>query len=546
MKLKYIVGFILICIFAFAIRFYRVSSVPPALSWDEVSIGYNAWSILKTGRDEHGKYFPLDTFVSYGDYKPTLPVYLTVPFVFMFGLNEISVRLPSVVFGTLAVLLFSLLLFEVSSYFSKDNFGFKERSIFALIAAGVLSLSPWHIQLSRAGWEANIATTLILLGVYLLFLSLKNSKLWIVSMIPFVLTLYTFNSARYASPLILGSFIFLFLKQVIAAKKYVLMGAMICFISVLPILPHLLSPEARLRFKEVNIFTDTSVVETSNSRMEHDGNSMVSKIFDNRRIGYARSYLMHFFDNLEPWFLFVKGDGNPKFSLQDVGQLYIFESILLLYGIYKAFTFRSRISVFFVLWLIASLLPAGVARETPHALRIENSLPVFYFFVSVGVFAFVSPVFLKRSGMIKGISLATLYVLFFSYFLHNYFVHYPKEFSGEWQYGYKDAILFAESVKSKYSHIVLSDEIGRPYMYVSFYTKMDPSEHRNTIISSFDEAGFYNVKSLGKYIFTRSGIEKLESNTLYILRPQDVPASAHVLKDILLLNGKKVLTVFEI
>ena len=124
------------------------------------------------------------------------------------------------------------------------------------------------------------------------------------------------------------------------------MGAMICFISVLPILPHLLSPEARLRFKEVNIFTDTSVVETSNSRMEHDGNSMVSKIFDNRRIGYARSYLMHFFDNLEPWFLFVKGDGNPKFSLQDVGQLYIFESILLLYGIYKAFTFRSRISVF--------------------------------------------------------------------------------------------------------------------------------------------------------------------------------------------------------
>ena len=96
----------------------------------------------------------------------------------------------------------------------------------------------------------------------------------------------------------------------------------------------------------MNIFTDTSVVETSNSRMEHDGNSMVSKIFDNRRIGYARSYLMHFFDNLEPWFLFVKGDGNPKFSLQDVGQLYIFESILLLYGIYKAFTFRSRISVF--------------------------------------------------------------------------------------------------------------------------------------------------------------------------------------------------------
>ncbi|MEK7106456.1 MAG: hypothetical protein AAB895_03840, partial [Patescibacteria group bacterium] len=113
-------------------------------------------------------------------------------------------------------------------------------------------------------------------------------------------------------------------------------------------------------------------------------------------------------------------------------------------------------------------------------------------------------------------------------------------------YGYKDAILFAESVKSKYSQIVLSDEIGRPYMYVSFYTKMDPTEHRKIIQSYFDEAGFYEVKSLGKYIFTRRGIEKFDSNTLYILPPQGVPSSARVLKDIYLLNGKKVLTVFDI
>lgn len=546
MKKSYIAGLVLVCIFAFIIRFHRVDSNPPSLSWDEVSIGYNAWSILKTGRDEHGKFLPLDTFVSYGDYKPTLPVYLTVPFVFIFGLNETSVRLPTVASGTLAVLLFALLLFEISMYFPKDLFGLKERSIFALVGAGVLSVSPWHIQLSRAGWEANIATTLILFGVCLLFLSLKHPRLWMVSIMPFVLSLYTFNSARYAAPLVVVSFIILFFKNVLAAKKYVFVGALLCVVCTLPILPHLLSKEARLRYKEVNIFTDISVVETANARIAHDNGSLISQVFDNRRIGYARSYLMHFFDNLEPWFLFVKGDGNPKFSLQDVGELYIFESLLLVYGIYMAFTFRSRISAFFVLWLVASLLPAGVARETPHALRIENSLPVFYFFVSIGVYSFASPVFQKRSGMIKGIALISLYALFFSYFLHNYSVHYPKEFSGEWQYGYKDAILFAESVKSKYSHIVLSDEIGRPYMYVSFYTTMDPREHRSTIQSSFDNAGFYDVKSLGKYTFTRRGIDKFESNTLYILRPQDVPQTAHVLKDILLLNGKKVLTVFEI
>src|SRR5260221_9154250 len=99
----YIFFLLLIVGLAFTLRFYNVSDNPPALSWDEVSIGYNAYSILKTGKDEHGRFLPLDTFIAYGDYKPPLAIYLTVPFVAVFGLNELSVRLPSVLFGTMTV-----------------------------------------------------------------------------------------------------------------------------------------------------------------------------------------------------------------------------------------------------------------------------------------------------------------------------------------------------------------------------------------------------------------------------------------------------------
>jgi hypothetical protein len=166
--------------------------------------------------------------------------------------------------------------------------------------------------------------------------------------------------------------------------------------------------------------------------------------------------------------------------------------------------------------------------------------------VSVGVFASSVRALQKRWIFLKGISIVVLYGFFFTYFLHNYFIHYPKEFSGEWQYGYKDAILYAESVKNKYAHIVISEEIGRPYMYVSFYTKMDPLVHRNTIDSFFDDAGFYQVKKLGSYVFVRTGALRYEPNTLYILRPEEVPSAARILKDIFLLNGKKVLTVFEV
>jgi len=34
----------------------------------------------------------------------------------------------------------------------------KKRDIIALVAAGLLAVSPWHILLSRASYEANIAT----------------------------------------------------------------------------------------------------------------------------------------------------------------------------------------------------------------------------------------------------------------------------------------------------------------------------------------------------------------------------------------------------
>ena len=59
---------LLVFLLAFVLRVYKVTSDPPSLNWDEASIGYNAYSILKSGRDEWNKSFPLH-FKSYGEYK---------------------------------------------------------------------------------------------------------------------------------------------------------------------------------------------------------------------------------------------------------------------------------------------------------------------------------------------------------------------------------------------------------------------------------------------------------------------------------------------
>ena len=74
---------------AFMLRFWGLDHNPPSLNWDEVSHGYNAFSILKTGRDEWGAWFP-SIFRAFGDYKLPVYIYLTTLPVAIFGLNAFA------------------------------------------------------------------------------------------------------------------------------------------------------------------------------------------------------------------------------------------------------------------------------------------------------------------------------------------------------------------------------------------------------------------------------------------------------------------------
>ena len=111
-KKKNIILF-LIFLLAFFLRVYKINSIPGFLNRDEASIGYNAYSILKTAKDEHNKILPL-FFESFGDWKMPVYIYLTVPFVWLFGLEIYSVRLLSAIAGTLTFLVVYFLTKEIS------------------------------------------------------------------------------------------------------------------------------------------------------------------------------------------------------------------------------------------------------------------------------------------------------------------------------------------------------------------------------------------------------------------------------------------------
>ena len=138
-----------------------------------------------------------------------------------------------------------------------------------------------------------------------------------------------------------------------------------------------------------------------------------------------------------------------------------------------------------------------------------------------------------------------LFIGNFLYFWHNVTLHYPKEYSGEWQYGYKQAIEVAKAHKNDYDTIVLTESIGRPYIYALFYERYPLDKFTATKDASFDAAGFYNVYGFDTYRFTKEGVGAYTGKTLYILPPKDVPKQAHVIETIRVLNGTPVLVAFE-
>ena len=545
MKIKNYLLIALIILVAAFLRFYHLGSLPPGLTWDEAAWGYNAYSIGIDGRDEFGRFLPYDYLESFGDYKPPMYAYLDVVPVKVFGLNEFATRFPSALLGVLTVL---ITYFLVKRIFLNS----KKATSYALFSSSVLALSPWHILLSRAAFEANVATFFIVFGIWLFLKGIQDKKIFLVlSFTSFVLSFYTFNTARVVSPLIVLVLVLGFRKVLLKNKKYFFLACFVGLMLVLPIARYLVSPQAQLRFKEVNIFSDPETVITLNQEVKNDGNQLWSKIIHNRRTAYSVLYLNHYFDNLNLNFLFVKGDNNPKFSIQTVGQMYLFDLPFFLIGL--IYLFRKRESNWWIipLWLIVGIIPAATARETPHALRTEATLPTFQIIVAYGLVIFWSWTKKLRNLKLNKVLPLMVLILFianFFYFLHSYLFHYSTSFSRDWQYGSKDSIEYAKENIDNYDQIRYTTLLGRPYIYFLFYFKTDPKIFREKAVIEKDIFGFVTVSGFGKFLFAdnlhtpKKGNEKI----LYINDSRKVPKEAKILKNFYELDGNHIMTAYTL
>lgn len=516
------------------LRLSFLSQNPPSLYWDEVSLGYNAYSILTSGIDEHGEPFPLDRFIAFGDYKPPGYIYAAVPSLAWFGVNEVGVRFPSALAGILMTGVTYLLVVEL----------FRWRKL-ALLASFLTAISPWSLHLSRGAFEANLAALFHLLGIYLFLLSQRRGYTLVFSIIMFVLSFYTFNANRVIAPLMLLVLFILYHKVLWRIRGWVILSGIVGMLMILPSMRFLLDRESKLRFDEVSIFTALDPVVTANERINRSGNTALAKIINNRRVLFAGDFLKHYTDNFSGRFLFTHGDRNPRLHVQDMGQLYVIELPFLTIGAILLVKKRTREAMLLFLWMLIVPIPAGMARETPHALRIVSILPTYQIIIALGVL-YTWNFFKKRKY--SSVVLSAYCILLTAnvyYYLHHYYIHYPVEWSGEWQYGYKEMVQYIARHADQYDHIIITDRLSRAYVNTLFYSQYPVEHYVAQRKASRDWYGFWTVTDIGKIRFYNTDMNNLRGRILSVETPQSVPAGFARLEEVKNLKGETVFVIAE-
>ncbi len=508
----------LIVLIAVVLRFWQIGQVPISPDWDEAALGYNAYSILETGRDEYGKPTPI-VLQSFNDYKPALYAYLIIPFIKVMGLSVEAVRLPSAIFGVSTIV---AVYFLVKQLFDKKEI--------ALLCTFLLAISPWHIQFSRVAFESNIGLSLNIFLILFFLKSLKNKVFIIPAAVMGGLNLYVYQADRLFTPLLVLVLAFVYRKELLKmSKKYLSVAIIVGLIIALPmIIFTFTNKEALARAQGASILNAPIPLSNFNLAVRNltnkENHDLFGLIVDNRRAIYFKeligNYLWHYDFN---W-LFIQGESanplnvNLRHQAIGMGNLYLFELPFLLIGIYILLfgNFRKSTKLLLFLWFAIVPIPASITWDVPNSVRTLNFLPTFQILIALGILSTYD--FLKkyRFSVLAFFAIGVVGIFNFIYYLDAYFVQYNYLASQYWQYGYEKLIPYLKSVEGRYDRIVVFSKIplDQSYIFFLFYLKYPPRQYQENNNSSGEYKSFHKI---GKYEFRDSSLTVAEEDTQRIL-----------------------------
>lgn len=511
---------------AFILRIVGVGNTNSGFLGDEASVGYNAFSILKEGRDEYGRNFPL-YFESIGDFKYPVYSYLSVPFVKLFGLTEFSTRFLSVTTGTFSVVLLYLFVF----YLTRDK-------KLGLFSAFMLAISAWHIFFSRGAFEAIVGLFFSLLTIYfyLKLFDQRSRRLFILTILFFLLAIFSYPAYRIFLPLFL---IFLYVVKTFNGKlkgKSIAILFLSIFLTFLTLVSFA-SAESRSRANSL-LGGQLQVMNVNRSDLTFEdglaapGHTLLTRIYHNKLIDALLNYSSHYINQFNLDFYFVNGDKTrPFYNIPNTGLLYFFELATVPLGLLYLLKKNNKFLLVTVGWILISAIPSALVNEQPSSIRLIMMIPALAVISGAGVYSLVLWIHGFKQKYLKvffAVLFSFVFIFNVGYVIHQYYSHFPYHRPWYRDYGMKDIVGKVDRYKGNYDYVVMTSD---PYIFFLFYDKVTPSQFLSQAKLSERKVGSWErIERFGNIVF------KMDVNcpkvgrpkVLYVCKGDEVPQNSKV------------------
>ncbi len=473
--------FYIFLLIGFTLRFLQFGDVPTGLHGDEASIGYEAFSLLKTGADRWGYKLPA-YFLSWGSGQNTLYGYLSIPFIYIFGLNVFSVRLLSGILGILCIPMAYKLCMLL----------FKSEKI-AKVAAILYIFDPFLFMTSRWGDEFNIVPffTLLFLGLLTkaLIISEKNDlfvseKITIVAVFPaMVLFFYAYAPSLFIVPIFLILIVLVYRKALLKHIKLFGLSALLGLIFISPFLLFILKN---------NILKHSLPFETSLPFSLPIMLSPRERIFIGlgENLAIIKQNMFFAFSGFIDLYVWIYN--TTHFRVAHFFVIFLVPAIVYL----TSFFWKNKLKPqnILLIWAAASFSIFFLYHvNLNRSLHFQSVVPILVSFGLVTVYEKI------KEGVFKQIVLISTFVFFVfqaSSFFGEYFIKYPHY--SVFPKDVKWALDIAEKSKRSGEKIALSKQLVFNYLYPAFYNNYSPEKFQKEVKTD-KTTGNVIVYSFGHY-----------------------------------------------
>lgn len=523
-RLVFLVAIFVISIF---LRFYRLDTIPNGLYQDETAIGYNAYSINLTGRDEYGVKYPL-YFKSFGDEKLPVYVYLTAVSERIFGVTPFAVRFPSALFGIFTVFVFYLFVKQLT-----------RNTLLAYISTFLLSINPWSLDYNRATFEVSICLFFLVGGGYLLLKSFekKRTGVFLIATVSFILCLYSYNLTRLLSPLMYLLFLIIYRKRLKRITNLeIIATSSLSFLLLVPFGLTIFSHGGASSASGTFLFSSNAVAAPLlEFRSYFVGMPVFSKIFFNNTILLVWQYINNVVTYFSTTFLFVSGSTHGNHGIGNVGQFYLFEFPLIIVGIVLFIKNKLRGRKLLLGWALISILVASLTRDIPQATRSIFLVIPMIIFSAAGLIKILTVINSGKNRAVKyALFIGSFLLISYSlvYYFSSYYGRFPVLYAKQWREQDRELVNYLVANDSKYDKIIFDNKVGFIYTSYLFYSKYNPYEfYANAVRLPDDTEGFSVVRSFGKIEFEDINWGHTTGNkTLIVTNKQNQPQGFRVVK----------------